>query len=182
MAQDPNTSQSQADKVEDTMARVDAMLSNFDSTKENMEQSIHKINKAIAKGAKFSPTNSIFLPSSAYSLCFTSCNYRAEADAQHKQETENVNESKEDPGYARLESECKEFFDDQESLAIKVKKLAALVKKSKHFVVFTGAGMCPLSIYSPYSILHINPNINLNFKAFRLQQALQITEVGLTLY
>ena len=55
MAQDPttNTTESTSPKVNDTFARVDAMLTNFESTKEDFNKSIHKINKAIAKGAKF---------------------------------------------------------------------------------------------------------------------------------
>ena len=56
-------------------------------------------------------------------------------------QSDKVEESKDDPGYARPEDETKEFFDDAVSLAVKVKKLAELVKKSEHFVVFTGAGM-----------------------------------------
>eukprot|EP01084_Bolivina_argentea_P312973 541887_1 len=42
---------------------------------------------------------------------------------------------------ARTEAECKEFFDDTETLKKKIKQLAELVKNSKHFVAFTGAGI-----------------------------------------
>jgi len=42
---------------------------------------------------------------------------------------------------ARKESEVKEYFDEPSELQSKIKKLAELVKKSKHFVVYTGAGI-----------------------------------------
>ena len=42
---------------------------------------------------------------------------------------------------ARSDEDCQEFFDDEETLQTKIKKLAQLVKKSKHFVAFTGAGL-----------------------------------------
>eukprot|EP01084_Bolivina_argentea_P117502 208671_1 len=42
---------------------------------------------------------------------------------------------------ALTEAECKEYFDNPELLKQKIKKLATLVKKSKHFVAFTGAGI-----------------------------------------
>jgi len=42
---------------------------------------------------------------------------------------------------ARKEVECKEFFDAPDVLAAKIKYLAKLVKRSKHFVAFTGAGI-----------------------------------------
>ena len=35
----------------------------------------------------------------------------------------------------------KEYFDEPSALELKIKRLAALVRKSKHFVVFTGAGI-----------------------------------------
>ena len=41
---------------------------------------------------------------------------------------------------SRAEADCKEFFDDPESLNLKIKKLAELIRKSKHFCAFTGAG------------------------------------------
>eukprot|EP00484_Ammonia_sp_Unknown_P004242 CAMPEP_0197075438 /NCGR_PEP_ID=MMETSP1384-20130603/211612_1 /TAXON_ID=29189 /ORGANISM="Ammonia sp." /LENGTH=498 /DNA_ID=CAMNT_0042514283 /DNA_START=111 /DNA_END=1608 /DNA_ORIENTATION=- len=44
-------------------------------------------------------------------------------------------------GYGRAEAECKEFFDDADTLQIKIKRLAELIRKSKHFVAFTGAGI-----------------------------------------
>lgn len=34
-----------------------------------------------------------------------------------------------------------EHFEDKESLDKKAKEMALLIKKSKHFVVFTGAGI-----------------------------------------
>ena len=42
---------------------------------------------------------------------------------------------------ARKESEIKEFFDKPSDLQVKIKKLAALIRKSNHFVVYTGAGI-----------------------------------------
>ena len=51
------------------------------------------------------------------------------------------NESTGYTGTARPESETKEFFDDPQSLQIKIKTLAQLIKHSKHFVAFTGAGI-----------------------------------------
>ena len=42
---------------------------------------------------------------------------------------------------ARTEADCKEFFDPPDVLDKKIKKLAKLVKKSKHMVAFTGAGI-----------------------------------------
>eukprot|EP01084_Bolivina_argentea_P259718 438335_1 len=42
---------------------------------------------------------------------------------------------------ARKESEVKEYFDEPSELQEKIKKLADLVRKSKHFVVYTGAGI-----------------------------------------
>eukprot|EP01084_Bolivina_argentea_P080012 144979_1 len=42
---------------------------------------------------------------------------------------------------ARTEAETKEFFDSSEDLSKKIKKLAELVRCSKHFVTFTGAGI-----------------------------------------
>ena len=38
---------------------------------------------------------------------------------------------------ARSEEDKKEFFDSPEKLEKKVDRLAELVKKSKHFIVFT---------------------------------------------
>jgi NAD-dependent SIR2 family protein deacetylase len=42
---------------------------------------------------------------------------------------------------ARAEADCKEFFDDQETLNLKIKKLAELIRNSKHMCAFTGAGI-----------------------------------------
>jgi len=42
---------------------------------------------------------------------------------------------------ARKAADTKEFFDPPDVLAAKIKYLAELVKKSKHFVAFTGAGI-----------------------------------------
>eukprot|EP01084_Bolivina_argentea_P204970 350143_1 len=42
---------------------------------------------------------------------------------------------------ARAEADCKEFFDPPDVLDKKIKKLAKLVKRSKHMVAFTGAGI-----------------------------------------
>eukprot|EP01084_Bolivina_argentea_P220965 374377_1 len=42
---------------------------------------------------------------------------------------------------ARNESEVKEYFDEPNELQKKINKLAQLVKNSKHFVVYTGAGV-----------------------------------------
>lgn len=43
---------SQADRVAETLARIDAMQANFESTKEEFAKSIFKINKQIEKAAK----------------------------------------------------------------------------------------------------------------------------------
>jgi len=42
---------------------------------------------------------------------------------------------------ARAEADCAEFFDDPKTLQIKIQKLAALIRGSKHFCCFTGAGI-----------------------------------------
>lgn len=42
---------------------------------------------------------------------------------------------------ARSEADCKEFFDDAKTLNRKIKKLAKLIRNSKHFCAFTGAGI-----------------------------------------
>lgn len=42
---------------------------------------------------------------------------------------------------ARSEEDKKEYFDSPEELEKKVDQLAALVKKSRHFIAFTGAGV-----------------------------------------
>eukprot|EP01083_Nonionella_stella_P083645 231339_1 len=58
-----------------------------------------------------------------------------------RDEARNPTAPKSDTGYARAEADCKEFFDDPQSLTVKIKKLAQLIRKSKHFVAFTGAGI-----------------------------------------
>ena len=45
----------------------------------------------------------------------------------------------------KSEDEKKEYFDTKEELEAKVTKLAEYIKKSKHFVVFTGGIKNPLS-------------------------------------
>jgi len=42
---------------------------------------------------------------------------------------------------ARSEADCKEFFDDEATLKLKIRKLAELIRNSKHFCAFTGAGI-----------------------------------------
>ena len=42
---------------------------------------------------------------------------------------------------ARAEAECKEFFDDPKTLQTKIRRLAELIRNSKHFCAFTGAGI-----------------------------------------
>merc|ERR1719204_2853230 len=42
---------------------------------------------------------------------------------------------------ARAEADCKEFFDNKQVLQAKIKQLAALIRNSKHFCAFTGAGI-----------------------------------------
>jgi len=42
---------------------------------------------------------------------------------------------------ARAEADCKEFYDDPKTLQAKIRRLAALVRGSKHFCAFTGAGI-----------------------------------------
>lgn len=42
---------------------------------------------------------------------------------------------------ALSDSEITEFFDDESILTRKVKELARLVRASKHFVIYTGAGI-----------------------------------------
>jgi len=42
---------------------------------------------------------------------------------------------------ARSKSEKKEFFDEEEVLDKKVKELAEVIRKSKHLIAFTGAGI-----------------------------------------
>merc|ERR1712154_571683 len=37
--------------------------------------------------------------------------------------------------------DCKEFFDDEKTLKLKIKRLAKLIRNSKHFCAFTGAGI-----------------------------------------
>ena len=39
------------------------------------------------------------------------------------------------------ESEKKEYFDDEETLSLKLDKLADWVKSSQHVIIFTGAGI-----------------------------------------
>ena len=41
---------------------------------------------------------------------------------------------------ARAEADCEEFFDDAEALEAKIKQLAVLIRNSKYFCAFTGAG------------------------------------------
>ena len=45
----------------------------------------------------------------------------------------------------KTEEEKKEYFDSPEELQDKVEKLAELIKNSKHFVAFTGAGISTAS-------------------------------------
>jgi len=42
---------------------------------------------------------------------------------------------------ARDEADCKEFFDDECALNLKIKSLAELIRNPKHFCAFTGAGI-----------------------------------------
>lgn len=42
---------------------------------------------------------------------------------------------------ALSEADCKEFFDDPQTLQTKIRKLAALIRGSKHFCAYTGAGV-----------------------------------------
>merc|ERR1712154_135482 len=42
---------------------------------------------------------------------------------------------------ARKEADAKEYFDEPSELQTKIKQLAELVKKSKHMVAYTGAGI-----------------------------------------
>merc|ERR1712154_390867 len=37
--------------------------------------------------------------------------------------------------------DCKEVFDDEKTLKLKIKRLAKLIRNSKHFCAFTGAGI-----------------------------------------
>ena len=41
----------------------------------------------------------------------------------------------------KTEEEKTEYFDDEETLNTKIEQLADMVKNSKHFVAFTGAGL-----------------------------------------
>ena len=41
----------------------------------------------------------------------------------------------------KTEEEKKEFFDSPEELELKIRKLAKFIRKSKHFIAFTGAGI-----------------------------------------
>ena len=136
---------SQADRVAETLARIDAMQANFESTKEEFAKSIFKINKQIEKAAKliyktnkFKLNNKITNVRVYHVLCWL---YRAEAKAAKR--------SIDKLGTARHEADCEEFFDDEKSLQIKIKKLAELVRKSNHFVAFTGAGI-PFFEYSSF--------------------------------
>lgn len=45
------------------------------------------------------------------------------------------------PPLPKTEDDKTEFFDTKEDLEIKITKLANLIKKSKHFIAFTGAGI-----------------------------------------
>eukprot|EP01084_Bolivina_argentea_P091414 164571_1 len=118
MSQDPNTepnrNELQPPNIQDTLARIEAMEKKFKSTKEQFRDGLNKIERAIIKASR-----------------------------QEKFIINNTesNKSKPDTGYARAEADCKEFFDEPDVLNIKIKKLAALIKKSKHFVGFTGAGI-----------------------------------------
>lgn len=49
--------------------------------------------------------------------------------------------ARESPTCAPNEEEVIEYEENEEQIQHKAKKLAHLIKKSKHFVVFTGAGV-----------------------------------------
>ena len=51
---------------------------------------------------------------------------------------------------ARSEEDKKEYFDSPEELEKKVDQLAALIKKSKHFIAFT---VCSFSVCKPENIM-----------------------------
>ncbi len=63
-----------------------------------------------------------------------------------KMEVQNNTTNDQKAHDANPTSTAREFFDDENTLKMKIKKLAALVKKSKHFVAFTGAALS----YQPY--------------------------------
>jgi NAD-dependent SIR2 family protein deacetylase len=42
---------------------------------------------------------------------------------------------------ARTKADCKEFFDSEDALNLKIKQLAELIRNSNHFCAFTGAGI-----------------------------------------
>eukprot|EP01084_Bolivina_argentea_P028346 52700_1 len=123
MSQDPNKekkhneSQPQSYNLQDTLARIDAMEAQFKSTKAEFQKGIEKLQKVIVKAA------------SQYPHDYNQCNQSYSA-----QRNQNY-------GYARADADCKEFFDDEKTLDTKIKKLAQLIKQSKHFVAFTGAGI-----------------------------------------
>eukprot|EP01083_Nonionella_stella_P288077 980496_1 len=118
MSQDPNynkkhNNQSQSSKLQETLDRISAMESNFNSLKEGFEQNITNLATAIQRAAK----------------------------QEEKAANNSQNTGDKPTNTARADTDCKEFFDDKEALQIKIKKLAQLIRKSKHFVAFTGAGI-----------------------------------------
>jgi hypothetical protein len=50
----------------------------------------------------------------------------------------------------KTENEKEETFDSLDVLHIKVEKLAEMIKKSSHFVVFTGAGISTMAGVQDY--------------------------------
>eukprot|EP01084_Bolivina_argentea_P091413 164570_1 len=67
---------------------------------------------------------------------------KIKVELENKNNTPNDTKQDENPiSITRTEEQCEEFFDDEKTLKIKLKKLATLIKKSKHFVGFTGAGI-----------------------------------------
>eukprot|EP01084_Bolivina_argentea_P135718 239105_1 len=104
MSQDPNynkkhNNQLQSSKLQETLDRISAMESNFNSLKDGFEKNITDLATAIQRAAK----------------------------QEEKAANNSQNTGDKPTNTARADTDCKEFFDDKEALQIKIKKLAQLI-------------------------------------------------------
>eukprot|EP01084_Bolivina_argentea_P091412 164568_1 len=106
---------------------------------------------------------------------------KIKVELENKNNTPNDTKQDENPiSITRTEEQCEEFFDDEKTLKIKLKKLATLIKKSKHFVAFTGNGISKSAVSDSTSTVHTNIDINtIKTKPFRMKAMPTVSHMAL---